>query len=437
MNQHTSLFQTDVTPEEFAQRRARVFEKILPNALVVLQASQPTGEFDRFRQAREFFYLCGVEVPHAYLMLDGRNRKTSLYLPEHNPQQERSEGPVLNSSDPESVAKLTGVDEVRKPEALAHDVLGATTIYTLLGRTNQNDADPLGGLPTPDTHLTERLKELCPGVKVLDLLPVTNPLRMVKSPAELRLMRQAGRLTALAVAECMRSTMPGVMEYQLGAIADYIYLVNGARGAGYRAIIAGGANAWHGHYFRNNCALLDGDLVLMDYAPDCGGYTSDIGRMWPVNGKYAPWQRELYGFIVEYHKALLQRIQPGALAADILWGAADAMRPIIKATKFSKPCYEEAAQRMLDFRGHLSHTVGLSVHDAGPYWDTPLVPGIVFSVDPQMWIPEEQLYIRTEDTVAVTETGIENLTDIAPLEIDDVEALMKEEGMLTRFGLGG
>ena len=433
-NQYASLFQTDFPAEEFTNRRAEVFDRIGENALAILQSACPPGYLGVFRQSDEFYYLCGVEVPKAYLLLDGRNRKTILYLPARNPQQERSEGPILNSDDAELTQELTGVDEVRKPDALPNDLASATTIYVSHRNVGQDvSAEPLNGQLTREAYFIDRLKTLCPHAEVLDLSPIISALRLVKSPAEINIMRYAGRLTAVAVAEAMRCTQPGIMEYQLRAVADYIYLVNGARGGGYPAIIAGGANAWHGHYFRNNCELRDGDLALMDYAPDYAHYTSDIGRMWPVNGKYAPWQRELYGFIVEYHKVLLKLIQPGVMASQIMAEAAREMQPVVEGTEFSKPCYEQAARQALEFRGHLSHTVGLAVHDGGNYSPEPLVPGIVFSVDPQMWIPEEQLYIRVEDTLVVTEDGIENLTQLAPLELDDVEAIMKEDGILQKL----
>jgi len=427
-------FQTDFSPEEFSVRRAKVFDAIGNNSIAVLQGAVPGGNFDIFRQLNEFYYLCGVEVPYAYLLLDGRSRKSTLYLPGRNPGQERSDGPILNSDDAELVKTLTGVDEVRKPDALSQALADATTIYTPHSRANQGMAsEPLNGYPTRQAHFIDRLKALCPNADVRDLSPIISSLRIIKSPAEIEVMRLAGRLCALAVAEAMRCTKPGIIEYQLGAVADYIYLVNGGRGGAYRPIIAGGANAWYGHYYRNNCELRDGELVLMDYAPDCGNYTSDIGRMWPVNGKYAEWQRELYGFIVEYHKVLLKLIQPGVMASRIMDEAALQMKEIVKRTRFSKPCYKSAARRTLEFRGHLSHSVGMAVHDGGNYTLEPLVCGTVFSVDPQMWIPEEQLYIRVEDTVVVTQDGIENLTEIAPLELDDVEKLMKEDGILQKL----
>jgi len=442
-----STYQTDFTPEEFAERRARVFDAIGDRAVAVLQGAPTPPGFDVFRQTNEFYYLCGVEEPHAYLLLDARERKTTLYLPGYSEGRERSEGAHLHADDPETVKSLTGMEEVLKADSLAAGLAGAEAIFVPWGpgegaRQSRGTArnaerceleDPWRGRPSAAGLFIDRLKSRCPQAAIRDLSPVLDSLRIVKSPAEIKVMRKAGRLTALAVAEAMRSTQPGATEYQLRAIADYIFLANGARGAGYCAILASGTNAWHGHYHRNDSPLKDGDLVLMDYAPDCGNYTSDIGRMWPVNGKYAPWQRELYGLMVEYQEVLLDLIRPGVMAAQIHQEAAERMRKVVDSTRFPKPCFEESARRALEFQGHLSHSVGMAVHDVGTYKTEPIRPGNVFSVDAQMWVPEEKLYVRCEDTVAVTQDGIENLTALAPLCLDDVEATMKEEGLLQRY----
>lgn len=137
--------------------------------------------------------------------------------------------------------------------------------------------------------------------------------------------------------------------------------------------------------------------------------------------------------MIEYHKVLLKLIRPSVMASQIMDEAAREMKQVVERTKFSKPCYEKAARQTLKFRGHLSHAVGMAVHDGGNYHLKPLAPGTVFAVDPQMWIPEEQLYIRVEDTVVVTQDGIENLTELAPLELNDVEKLMEEEGILQKL----
>jgi Xaa-Pro aminopeptidase len=171
----------------------------------------------------------------------------------------------------------------------------------------------------------------------------------------------------------------------------------------------------------------------MDYAPDYRYYVSDIGRVWPVNGKYDSGQRELLQFVLEFHKAVLSRIRPGVTASQIHEEAKKAMEPVFGRTKFSKPIYEEAARRLVETGGGaFSHAVGMAVHDVGGYRDGPLKPGQVFSVDPQLRVPEENLYLRYEDTVVVTETGVENFTDFLPMELDDIEKVVLDKGVVQK-----
>lgn len=440
-------YQTHFKPQEFAARRGRIAAEIGEGAAAVLRGGISTGAFDWFRQTNEFYYLSGVETPHACLRIEGGTGRTTLYLPFGDPHMAASEGKELNCDEPELAIRTTGVDNVKPLAALAADLAGCRTLYTphspaearmqcrdtLNHARRQCDADPWEEKASFEQRFIERLLEANAGAEICDLSPILDRMRLIKSPREIDLMRYAGKLTALAVTEAMRSTRPGIREFQLGAVADYLYLLNGAKGGGYRPIIPGGGNIWNGHYYRNQDVLQDGDLVLMDYAPDFGCYTSDIGRIWPVNGVYSPWQRELYGFIVEYHKVLLKTIKPGLTPDEIHAAAADRMRPIVESTAWSRPSFAEAARRTLEFKGHLSHPVGMAVHDVGVYHRSPLLPGTVFALDPQMWVREDRLYIRVEDTVAVTDAGVENLTALAPLELDDVERTIRETGILQRL----
>jgi Xaa-Pro aminopeptidase len=232
----------------------------------------------------------------------------------------------------------------------------------------------------------------------------------------------------------MRSTRPGVFEYQLDAAARYVFLVNGARLEGYRSITASGTpNIWNAHYYRNLDRLKEGDLVLMDYAPDYGYYTSDVARMWPVGGKYGPAQRELLQFVLDYRNAVLSRIRPGVTPEAIRAEAKAAMGEVFRRTKFSKPVYERAARKLVETGGGVfSHPVGMAVHDDGGYKDGPLKPGHVFSVDPQLWVPEENLYYRYEDVIVITENGYENFTDFLPSELADMERLVLEKGIVQK-----
>lgn len=423
-------------PDEFAARREMIFNEIGPEAHALIQGGGPPRGFEVFRQTNEFFYLCGVEIPQSYLLLDGKTRTAALFLP-HRP--ERGEPEFLTADDADALCSQTGLNAVHGLEKLEAQVADITLLYTPYspaeGRVECRDVlqlyarlvakDPWDGDVAREQRFLERLRSAAPNMEIRDLTPILDAMRVIKSLREVALMRRTGKLAALAVQEAIQATRPGICEYHLGAIADRLYRENGARREGYCAIIASGANIWHGHYNRNDSVLTDSDLVLMDYAPDVCNYTNDIGRMWPVNGIYSPLQRELYGFIVEYHKAVLKRIRPGVLPRDLLAEAAEEMRPVVESTPFSKRIYREAAERTLTFRGHLSHPVGMAVHDVGSYFETPMQTGLVISIDPQMWIPEERLYFRVEDTIAVTETGVEILTSRVPIELDAIEAMMR------------
>ena len=187
------------------------------------------------------------------------------------------------------------------------------------------------------------------------------------------------------------------------------------------------------HYFRDNGQLKSGDLVLLDYAPDYRYYVSDVTRMWPVNGKYDSSQRELLGFVLAYRNVVMQRIHPGAMPAQILEEAKEAMKPVFATTKFSKPVYEAAARKLVDTGGGIfSHPVGLAVHDDGDYMPGPLAPGHVLSIDPQLRVPEENLYYRYEDVIAITATGYENFTDFLPTKLEEIEKLVGTGGIVQK-----
>lgn len=445
-------FQTDFSVAEFKGRREKIFDAIGTNAVALVQGAPAVDAFEVFRQTNEFYYLCGLETPHAYLFLDGRNRTSSLYLPHRDEARERGAGKVLSAEDADLVKSFTGVDNVYGIESLSRNQVGtlvrvpAPLLYTPFspseGVAQSRDehlsglaaiaADPWDGRPSRETHFIDLLRLRFPSFEIRDITPILDEMRIAKSPKEIELIRRASELAGLALMEAMRGTKPGVYEYQLDAAARYVFLVNGARNEGYNSITAGGTNAWMGHYSQNSSPLKDGDLVLMDYAPDYHYYTSDVTRMWPVNGTFSPWQKELFGYVVKYRDVLLKYIRPGVTADEVMAQARREMETVWKNTPFSKEIYRKAAEGALSFRGHLSHPVGLTVHDVGNYRKGPLKVGTVFSIDPMIWVPEERLYVRLEDVVVVTETGVENFTAWLPASFDGIETIMKEEGIIQR-----
>ena len=446
-------YQVDFPPDEFQDRWRGVFDQIGEDAVAVVQGIPLTNGFIMPRQSNAFYYLSGIESPHAYILLDGREKKVTLYMPPKNERLERSEGKILNADDKRLIKKLVGVDAVKSTEEMRENfppnMKRSTTIYTMftpaegqgqsryeLEVANASIAsDSWDGRISREGRLVQLLKLRNRHNEVKDLTPIIDNLRSVKSPREIALIRRASQLAGLGMIEAIKSTEPGVWEYQLDGSARYIFLINGARLEAYRSITASGTkNIINAHYYRNDSQLKSGDLVLMDYAPDFRYYVSDIGRMWPVNGTYEPWQRELLQIILEYRNVVLDIIRPGVTTDEILDEARERMKPIMKDYKFSKQIYKEAAEKMVRTGGGvLSHPVGLAVHDDGAYRYGPLKVGHVFSVDPQMWVPKENLYLRYEDTIVVTENGNENFTDFLPSELDDLEALTRQKGIVQQF----
>lgn len=444
-------YQSDFSREELSARRARIFDAIGTQGIAVVQGAAGVPGFSVFRQSNDFYYLSGVESAHAYLLLNGRTRRSTLYLPHRDADRERGEGKVLSVEDSLLLTQLTGIEQVRGLERMSADLAGADllrppamALYTplapmeigndsrdeLLAGAARSAADPWDGRPSREAHFVQLVRERFPQFEVRDLSPTLDAMRTIKSAAEIAVIRRATQLAGLGIMEAMRSTSPGVYEYQLDAAAKYVHYLNGARGDAYASIIGGGTNAFMGHYFRKTDPLRDGDLVLMDYAPDYRYYTSDVTRIWPVNGKFSPAQAALYEFIVAYRDALFRHIRPGVTSDDVLDRAAEEMKQYLVGKTFVTPAHLTAVQEGVKFRGHFQHPVGMAVHDVGRIRGVPLKAGMVFTIDPMIWIPEERLYIRIEDVALVTADGAENLSGFVPSSIADVQRTIAENGLV-------
>lgn len=424
-------YQTDFTIDELAQRRQRLAETIGPDVVALVPAADTVQGFELFRQYNDFYYLSGVEVPHAYLLINGGNGRTTIFLP-----QSTHHG--FHADNAAWVKETTGIDGVQSVQNVQSHLARCKVVCfparegqglkmsddTLNGWRNQVLADPLDGRPGRTTRIAQTLKSRFPFMELRDLSPVMDEMRLIKSPAEIDLCRKAGELTGLGALAAMKATKPGVMEYHLNAAIQKVYLEGGARGEGYVPIIPGSKNAGDGHYHYNNCVLDDGDIVLVDCAPDYHYYTSDIGRMWPVNGTFDPFQRALYGFVLEYHKVVLGLIKPGVMKAGLQAEAARIMQPVFDGWEFVSDDQRETARILFTFGGHISHGVGMCVHDVSHHCSRPFEVGNVFAVDPMAWDRDRDTYYRVEDTVVVTEDGCENLTASCPIEIDEIESVM-------------
>lgn len=456
--QDVPLFRSDFAPEEFAHRRAAVYDAIGKDAVAIIPGAPSPAGYTRFRQSNDFYYLSGVEVPHAYLALNGRLREATLFLPHRNERREKGEGKLLSAEDDDEIRRLSGVEAVAPVEALGEQLargvqMGARALYLPLtpaeGASMSRDLglravadqanDPWDGRPSREGRFVELLRQRFPTYEARDLSPTLDALRLIKSPAEIALIKKGTRLAALAIEEAMRSTVPGLYEHELDGLAKFIFFRHGAQGESYYSLIASGPNAWYPHYNSGKRRMQDGELLLMDFAPDVGYYQSDVTRMWPVGGRFSAEQRELYGFYLRTYRAFLAAIRPGKTAAEVLGASAAEWDKILADTRFSKPEYQKAARAFVDEHkgaaehdAMLGHWVGMATHDDGPY-EGPLRPGMVLTIEPQFRVPEEKIYIRLEDLIVVTETGIEVVSDWLPSDPDAIEKTMAEEGLLQRY----
>ncbi len=449
--QEKNYYQTDFTKEEFATRRAKIFEAIGNQSIAVIQGSGGIPGVSLFRQSNSFYYLTGLESPHSYLLLNGKNKQATLYLTHRDEGAERSQGKVLSAEDAELVQELTGVDLVKGIEDLARDLSGsglirppAPSLYTefspvesgndsrdeLLAKQIMASSDPWDGSASREADFIQKLTSRFPQFEIKNLSPILDGMRLIKSEREIEIIREATQIAGLAIIEAMKATQAGVYEYQLGAVAKYIFSLHGSMGDSYPAIIGGGTNAYMGHYFQKTDKLVDGDLVLMDYAPDYKYYSSDVTRIWPVNGKFTEEQRALYDFIIEYRDALFRYIKPGVTSNEVLDRAATDMKAYMVGKSFVKAAHLKAVEEGIKFRGHFQHPVGMIVHDVGQVHGVKLQPGMVFTIDPMIWIREERLYIRVEDVALVTEDGVENMSAFVPSSIEDIEKTISEKGLI-------
>ena len=439
------VFTEAFPPEEFAARRAKLMERIGDGVAILQGATEKPAEA-AFRQNNQFFYLTGVEVPRALLIIDGRTKRSSLFIPD-NTRRLRQYGPLLN---PDTAApRITGIETVMLRDSFATavaqlkgrtvyvpfraEVLGSGSGGEATGLSRANKADPWDGRIGREEAFLERVKAAVLASEIRNLDSLVDAMRAIKSPGEIAVIREATRIAGLGIMEAMRDAKPGMREYELQADAEFVFKKHGAQGAAYFALVATGTNTLYTHYHKGTGVLRDGDLVQFDYAPDYNYYVSDVTRVFPANGKFTPWQREYYGTYLKLYQALLTSIKPHTAPSDIIKVAAAKMDAILKSTRFTDPKIEAAATAFVNRyknsnSNSLGHTVGLEVHDVRLGSDV-LLPGHLFTIEPAMNINDEHLGIRLEDVILITETGYENLSAFVPVEIADIERLMAQPGL--------
>ncbi|MFT4651111.1 MAG: Xaa-Pro aminopeptidase [Polaribacter sp.] len=428
---------------EFKRRRAQLMKMMGKNSIAILPSSSEVARnrdvVFPFRQESDFLYLTGFNEPDAVIVLaPGRKHgEYILFCREKDAEQETWHG---RRAGQEGAVETYGADDSFPIDDI-DDILpglleGRESIYNVMGLSPDFDLRLIGWV----SHIKSQSRN---GMQVpsefLALDYILHDMRLFKSKAELKLMRQAAAINVTAHKRAMRLCEPGQYEYQVTAEFDHEFKRNNTEHA-YPAIVGGGANSCILHYTENTDVLNDGDLLLIDAGCEVQGYASDISRTFPVNGKYSAAQREVYEIVLAAQTAAIKKVKPGNhwndphhAAVSIITKGLIEMK-LLKGT-LAKLIKEQAYKRFYMHR--TGHWLGLDVHDVGDYkvgdqWRL-LEPGMVLTVEPGIYIPAHSksvhrkwwdIGIRIEDDVLVTSTGCEVLTEALPRKINEIEALM-------------
>ncbi|UXZ53877.1 Xaa-Pro aminopeptidase [Halomonas sp. 7T] len=435
-----------IEPAEYQKRREALIAQLPHNAaMVVPGASLVTRSHDSeyaFRQQSDFYYLTGIQEPDGLLvLLPGREEGQSVvFCQDRDPTLEAWTGRRLGA---QGVERLHGLDQAyenaQRDELLPGLLEGRELLYAPL-----DNPDALSIAEDALAHAQAGLRRGQPALKGwLDSRPLIHSMRLIKSPAEIALLRHAAAISAQAHVRAMRACQSGLSEYQLQAELEHEFRFQGASGPAYSTIVGGGANACVLHYIENSDELEADTLVLIDAGAEFDLYAGDITRTFPVSGCFNDAQRALYQVVLDAQVRAVEAVAPGATLADIHQGVVHDLT----AGLIALGLLEGEIQARIDDESYrrfylhsTSHWLGLDVHDVGTYrfdeqTPRPLTEGMVLTVEPGLYIPDEDdiptayrgMGIRIEDNVVVTSRGHEVLTAAVPKQVAEIEQLMSNK----------
>lgn len=423
---------------EYDARRAKFMEQIPDGVAVILGATTPASD-RQFFQGSDFFYFTGVEIPNAVLIMNGMRKESTLFF---SISESEAQGEGISLELVRNPAEVTGIERISPLEQLSSSLsslsLQTDVFYTMfrseeLSRENTNEKfralqktmtmNMWDGRLTRELQFVKRLKEKFPHITVKDCSPLFWDLRKIKSPAEIELLRKAGQIGVKAHIAVMKATRPGISEQELAAFFEYVCKKEMAQELAFYVILMSGPNHAYGHYHKHDRVLKNGDFIILDAGPEYGYYNADISSTFPANGKFSAPQKKIYEMAYGIRKTCLDNYRPGITFKDV----GEKVKQFLIKNGYDP---EDPKFRGLIRYGGYNHSIGLATHDpmgtfAGP--DEVLRPGFVFACDINIPYPDQEMGIRLEDTVVITENGYENLSQGIPRSVAEIEALMKKK----------
>lgn len=417
----------------FKLNRKNFTEKLQKNAIAIFHSND---EFPRsgdqlfpFKQNADIFYLTGIDQEKSVLVLfpdspDPKFRE-ALFLLETNEHIAVWEGHKYTK---EEARQVSGIQSVFWLDSL-DKVLPSLLHYAERVYLNSNENDRyVHSVPYRDLRFGRDLMDKFPFHEYLRAAPILRDLREIKSTIEVELIRKACDITGHAFRRVLDFVKPGVKEYEIEAEIIHEFIRRRATGHAYHPIIASGANACVLHYGENNRKCRDGDVILMDFGAEYGNYNADLSRSIPVNGRFTDRQRAVYNAVLRVMKESIQMLVPGTIPTEYIKEVGKLMESellglgLISRHDVEKQTDDAPAFRKYFMHG-ISHHLGIDVHDIGHRYRE-MAPGMIFTCEPGIYIPEEGLGIRLENNILITEDGNVDLMTGIPLEADEIEELM-------------
>jgi Xaa-Pro aminopeptidase len=412
----------------FAGRRAALATQIDgPVVLWGLTGEEESSQSYVFTQEDNFYYLTGHNEEGAGLILlpalrngatdAGSGPREILFLPAKNPQKEHWNGVRMSPSDP-GIEARTGFATVKLFTDMRTTVEKLTKSYANLYTILPYEKEP-GGYPH-EKAVVDWLGQAAAQIKLKDVRTQIEAERRIKSLGEINFLRAAVDLSDAAQIAAMKMMRPGLWEYQVAAKMTEVHAMGGSEAEGYAPIVGAGPNSTALHYDQLSRKIQDGDIVVLDVGAQYAGYSADITRTIPANGHFTPRQREIYEIVLGAQNAALAAIKPGMnmcfKGENSLWQ--------ISMDYINSHGKDQHGKSLGQYYIHgLGHNIGLDVHDPGGSCQ-PLQPGQVVTVEPGIYIPEENLGVRIEDDVLITETGYKLLSEKLPRDPDQIEKIM-------------
>jgi len=416
---------------DYHARRVKLAAKLDGNVALVFAPPEAEGPNDLYgyRPDDNFYYLTGWPEPGAAVLIAAERGATGnsparpyteiLFLPKRNYSQEQWTGPKLGPDDPKA-AQVKGFERVESLDSLRDELVklvpGRSTVYTDVPAAGEdsNSRDPLQWLQTANAFPV--------GTAYADIRPLLGSLRTVKDAGEVELIRKAVNASIAAQLAAIKAIKPGATEREISALLQYEWGKRGCERPAYAPIVGSGLNSTVLHYSDDSGTIQNGDLVLMDAAGEYSLYASDITRTAPVSGKFTARQREIYEIVLGAQKAAIAAFQSGV--SHLQRNQANSIHDVAfnYINTHGKDLHGQPLGKYF-FHG-LGHYVGLNVHDPGDY-SVPLGPGMVFTIEPGIYIPEEKIGVRIEDMFYVDNSGkLIRLTESLPQTPDEIEKLM-------------